>query len=589
MPTAERPTSGSGGAGRWLRFRAAATLGAIVVAFLLLAGRLAHLQITEADEYLRLAERQQRLRRDLPARRGSIYDRKGALLASTGRVWSVYADPKAVKHPELTAQVLADSLDVAADTLACDLQKDRSFVWVKRRITNTQEERIRKLGLPGVYLRRETRRRYPQGSLAAHVIGFTDVDGRGLAGIEHQLDALLRGRPGEQAVFCDGARRVILSSPRAPERAPFDGYDVYLTIDATIQDIAEDELARAVEKHKPECGMAVVMDVRDGSVLALASWPTFDPQAPAAAPVSQQRNIAITDAFEFGSAFKPIVAALAVERDLVKPDTQFDCHKGEWRIGRRLLHDSHPYGVMSLRDVLCHSSNIGMAQVAMRVGAEGLYEGIRGFGFGAQTGIALPGETGGIVRPLRVWNDYSVVSVSFGQELATTALSLTRAFAAFANGGCLLQPRVVKEIRHSHTGEVAYKADGGWAVDRPIGTATAQEMLRMLRRVVTDGSGKRADRPGYPMAGKTGTAQLLRPDGRGYSDSRYLSTFVAVGPVPDCRIAVLVSLKATTRNGYYGSVAAAPAVGTIAERTLQYMQVPPAAPLLALDASGADR
>jgi cell division protein FtsI/penicillin-binding protein 2 len=421
------------------------------------------------------------------------------------------------------------------------------------------------------------------------VIGFTDVDGRGLAGIENQLDALLRGRPGREAVYCDGARRIILSPSKVPEQVPFDGYDVYLTIDTTIQDIVEDELARAVEKHKPECAMAVVMDVRDGSVLALASWPSFDPQAPAATPVAQQRNIAITDSFEFGSAFKPIVAALAMDRNIVTAETKFDCHNGEWRIGRRLLHDSHPCGVLSLADVVCYSSNIGMAQVAMEVGARGLYEGISSFGFGAQTGVALPGETGGILRPLRVWNDYSVVSVSFGQELATTALSLARAFSSFANGGCLLQPRIVREIRHSHTGEVAYRADGGSAIGRPISSVTAQKMLGILRHVVVDGSGKRAERPGYPLGGKTGTAQLLRPDGRGYSDSRYLSSFVAVGPIPDCRIAVLVSLKATTRNGYYGSVVAAPAVGNIAERSLKYMQVPPVAPLLAFDAPGAQR
>jgi cell division protein FtsI/penicillin-binding protein 2 len=368
-----------------------------------------------------------------------------------------------------------------------------------------------------------------------------------------------------------------------PSRRAFDGYDVHLTLDLDIQDIVENELAAAAEKHHPECGAAVVMDVRDGSVLAMASWPTFNPQTPAGSPIAHQRNVAVSDAYEFGSAFKPIVAAVALQNGVVTPATEFDCHGGEWRIGRRTLHDAHEYGLLSVQDIIVHSSNIGMAQISMLMGLDRLYSGVRAFGFGRPTGVALPGEVGGIVRPYKAWNDYSVVSVSFGQEIAVTALSMARAFAALANGGALLQPRIVERIRHSRTGEVIYESEGPTIVATPVDSTAAQHVLEMLRVTVSEGTGRRAQNDEYVLAGKTGTAQLLSEDGRGYADSRYLSSFVAVGPVPDCRIAVLVTLKDPTENGYYGSTCAAPAVGRIAVETLRCLRVPPTARALALN------
>ncbi len=571
-------TPRAGSAGRGLRVRAAIALGTVLVAFLLLGGRLAQLQIVEAEDYRRLARRQQILSRELAARRGAIYDREGRLLAISVQRWSVYADPKGVKRPELTAAVLADALGASRAALEPLLQKDRCFVWVKRHITEQEAQRVRNLGLPGVFMRKESDRLYPQGRLAAHVIGFTDIDGRGLGGVERRMDALLRGRPGMESVLCDGGRRIIRSPRDKVQKLPFNGYDVVLTLDAFIQSIVEEELARAVEAHEPECATALVLDARDGSVLAMASWPTFDPQAPTDDPPANQRNIAITDAYEFGSAFKPVPVGLALESGDVSPETEFDCHGGEWQIGRRTLHDAHPFGVLSVSDIICHSSNIGAAQVSMLLGLEDLCGGVRTFGFGRPTGIALPGEVGGIVRPLRAWNSYSVVSVAFGQELAVTALSLARAFAAFGNGGKLLQPRIVKSIRHAHTGEVIYTAGEPAVNARPISSATAGQVLQMMRRVVAEGTGRRAQMEDYPLAGKTGTAQLLREDGRGYSDSRYLSSFVALGPFPQSRIVVLVSLKAPSKNGYYGGTAAAPAVRNIARRTLRHMQVPPSEP-----------
>jgi cell division protein FtsI (penicillin-binding protein 3) len=464
--------------------------------------------------------------------------------------------------------------------VARKLRKDTSFVWIKRQVDGTEAARVRALRkeglLPGVHLRKESKRVYPQGQLAAHVVGFTDIDGRGLAGIELSMDGLLRGRPGVESVMCDGGRRIIRSVRDRLERSPFDGYDVYLTIDAQTQDIVEQELHAAVEQHEPECAVAVVMDVRDGSVMAMASWPTFDPQRPTDSPVANQRNVAITDSYEFGSVFKPVTVGVALEDDLVTPETIFNCHQGEYRIGARTLHDVHPYDDLTVSDIICHSSNIGAAQISMLLGKEGLHGGVQSFGFGAPSGIALPGEVGGLVRPLDCWNDYSVVSVAFGQELAVTALSMVRAYAAFASGGRLLSPRIVQRVVHSESGEVLFAAEEPTATSRPVSPQTANQVMAMLARVVEEGTGGRARNAEYAIAGKTGTAQLLREDGAGYSDSRHLSSFIGMAPAPDCRIVVLVALKAPSKNGHYGGTVAAPAVKKIVRKTLVYLNVPPA-------------
>ncbi len=579
QPQDELAAHAAVGAGISLKVRASIALGLVAVAFFLMAARLSRLQVAEADRYRELADQQQRLSRRLSARRGSIYDREGRLLAATVRRWSIYADPSAVEAPDKEAVLLARTLSIPGQPLREKLRRDCFFVWVKRQVSDEQAERVRNLDLPGIFLQRENRRFYPQGKLAAHVIGFTDIDGRGLAGIELLMDALLRGRPGMESVLCDGQRRIFRSPQDRLEQAPFNGYDVHLTLDVYVQSIVEQELAAVVKKHRPEGAMAVVMDTRDGSVLAMASWPTFDPNKPAASPVSNQRNMAISDAYEFGSSFKPISIGLSLEEGAVRPDSRFDCHQGEWSIGRRTLHDVHPYGLLTVSDIICYSSNIGAAQVSMALGQEKLYEGICRFGFGRPTGVALPGEVGGIVRPLRAWTKYSVASVAFGQEIAVTALSMARAFAAFADGGVLPQPRTIKAIVHSHTGKVAYTAGEPVATGRPLSLETSHAVLQMMRRVVEEGTGQPARLDEYPLAGKTGTAQLLRKGGRGYEPGRYLSTFIGLAPVPDCRIVVLVSVKAPSKNGYYGSVVAAPVVKNITLRTLRHMNVPQAEPI----------
>ncbi len=562
-------------AGAVLRTKAAVAVGALLVLFVLLTLRLFQLQVAEADQYRRRAERQQMLNRRLSARRGTIYDRRGRILAASVQRYSVFADPGGIREPRGTARLLSDLLDVSASRLEQKLHKDCCFVWVKRQIPDELAHRVRRLELPGVHMRKESKRLYPQGRLAVHVVGFTDIDGRGLAGVERSMDAVLRGRSGAEEVLCDGGRKVIRSSLDRLTRRRFNGLDLHLTLDTYVQQVAEQELKKVMERHEPESGAALVLDARDCSVLAAASRPAFDPRAPADSPFLHQRNIPISAAYEFGSVMKPFGVAVALDNGVVGAGTEFDCHNGEWQIGQRTLHDAHPHGMLTVSDIICHSSNIGAAQIALELGADKLHEGMRRFGFGEPTGIALPGEVGGIVRPLAAWNRYSVVSVAFGQELALTPLEVARAFAAFPNGGVLMQPRIIRRVVRPQNGEVIYGAEEPSLVGRAISPRAARQVLAMLRQVVAEGTGRRAQLEAWPVAGKTGTAQLLSPDGSGYSDSRYLSSFAGIAPVPHARLIVLVCLKAPSKNGYYGGLAAAPAVREIIRRTLNYLDVPP--------------
>ncbi len=570
------PTGPSATAGGALKAKASVAAGAIAVGLLLLVAQLARMQIVQAEFYQHQADQQQVLHRQLSAHRGRIFDCRGRLLASSVQRWSIYADPKGVLRPALAAALLSRTLDVSRTRLLRDFQKDSSFAWVKRQVTDTEADRVRKLALAGIHLQKESKRLYPQAPLAAHVVGFTDIDGRGLAGVERSMDTLLRGQPGIESVLCDGGRRIFRSPEDAVCREASNGYDVQLTIDAYVQNIAEQELAKAADEYRPEAAAAIVLDALDGSILAMASWPDYNPQDPTANPVANQRDVAICDAYEFGSVMKPIVIAAALECGTVQPETQFDCHGGLWRIGARTLHDAHAFGTLSVSDIVCHSSNIGAAQVGMALGRKLLYSAVYGFGLGRDSGLALPGEVGGIVRPMSAWNDYSVVSVSFGQELTITPLALARAFAVFANGGLLLQPRIVESVRPSAGGEPVYTAGPPVVSARPISAETARQVMAMLARVVAEGTGTRAQLSDYVVAGKTGTAQMLTPDGRTYSHSRYLASFCGIAPVGHPRIVVLVSLKAPSKNGHYGGTVAAPAVSQIIEQTLRYLKVPPA-------------
>jgi cell division protein FtsI (penicillin-binding protein 3) len=569
-----------------MRRRAFCALGLVCVMLLALVGRLAQLQIVEAEHYQELAREQQFVTRPLSARRGEIRDRNGVLLANSVDAFSVFVDPMFVQDAQETASALAFALDMDAAELGRRIgraaARERRFVWIKRLVEDGEARAIRRLELSGVFLRREYRRVYPQGSTAAHIIGFTDIDGRGLAGIELQLDRALTGLPGSERLPCDGRRRQIRIPGLVNRKAPRDGHDVHLTLDLNVQVIAEQELDAAMERHEPEAGVAVVLDPRDGSVLAMACRPAFSLYNPARRPVANQRNMAVTDAYEFGSVMKPVIVAAALDTGIVRPDTEIFCENGAWHVGSagRIVRDagSHAFGDLTVSDIVVHSSNIGMGKIGRMMGVDNLYDAVMAFGLAAPTGIALPGEVGGLVLPREKWNKiHSVISVAFGQEIAVTPIAVARAYAALANGGELLQPRIVSRIEDSDAQggpRAIYTAPDRTVVGRAVSKASADAVMQMMHETVERGTGRNAKLDNYTVAGKTGTAQMINPGGRGYSPDRYFSSFCAVAPVEEPRMVVVVSLKAPTKGGHYGGTVSAPAVQNILRRTLEYLEVP---------------
>jgi cell division protein FtsI (penicillin-binding protein 3) len=558
---------------RGARLRAYFGAGILSLLLLALAGRLVQIQILQHRRFRKLSYQQQTVNRSLAGRRGDICDRTGRLLAVSVQRWSIFADPSVIEEPEATAIILGRTLNVAEKHIERRLRTNRRFAWVKRQVSDSEAERVRRLDLKGVHFRREYHRLYPPVRLFGHVVGFTDIDGRGLSGAEVEFDRLLRSTSGKEKVQRDAIGRVIRRPGDEPLLRPSDGYDIHLTVDAYIQDVARKAVSRQVEKHKPDSAWAVVMNVQTGAVLAMVNWPEFDPNAPADTEPAGRRNRILTDSYEFGSVMKPITVAAALEAGLVETDTEFQCHNGAWRVGYRVVHDVHGYDRLSVADIVVHSSNIGVAQIGLRLGARRFYDSLRRFGFGNPTGINLPGEVSGILRPVDRWNKHSLISVAFGQEIATTPLSVATAFCSIANGGLLLRPRIVHKVVNSETGRVVVEGGQGEVVRRAISSRTAEQVLTIMRRVVTEGTGRRVALEEYPVAGKTGTASLPRRDGRGYSN-RYLGSFIGIAPADNPRIVVLVSLKAPTKGSYYGGTVAGPACRTIILKTLQYLNVP---------------
>ena len=550
-----------------------------LITAILLAGvigllvRLVCLQVIDRGLWQARAHQQNLTRITIPAERGVILDRCGRRLAVSRNVWSVCADPAAVRHKHFTARTLARALQGDAAEILGRLEQERRFVWIKRKVGDCEADWIRRLDLDGVGLRREWLRVYPEGRLGAHVIGFVNVDNIGMEGIEAQCDSLLHGTDGVAIVRRDGRRRRI-SDASTPERRPRHGKTIILTIDSSIQAICEEELARAAEKFNPVAAVAVVLEPRTGDVLAMSAWPSYDPNAFNHYDASVRRNRAVTDAFEPGSVFKPFTAAAVLEAGLASPTSVYHCHRGAWRVGSRTLHDSHGYADLTLVQVIEKSSNIGIAKIGMLLKRDGLHRAVRSFGFGRASGIDLPGECDGFVWPAHQWTSYSMTSVPMGQEILVSAVQLARGFAVFANGGLLVTPRVVLGYG-SHDGAVMEHCYERPAPKRVLSESMADFMARdVLAGVVERGTGKRARLAGYTVAGKTGTAQIAREGGGGYIRGAYRGTFVGFAPAEKPRFVVLVSLERPRGRGYYGGTVAAPAVARILERSLTYVGVP---------------
>jgi cell division protein FtsI (penicillin-binding protein 3) len=537
-------------------------------------GRLGYLQLYRHRDYLLRAQRQQQRIIEITPKRGTIYDRKMHALAMSIKVDSAYAVPAELKDRTLAAQLLSGVLGVPADVLESRLDSSQNFVWIERKLTPEKAEAVKALNLEGVYTQPENKRFYPKGDLASHVVGFVDVDEKGLGGIEYGLDNQIRGKSEKIVMMADAHQKAFDGGEVRRER----GAGVVLTLDEKIQYVAERELKAAINKTHALAGTVVVMNPNNGEVLALANWPTFDPNA-AAGPSQEARearmNRAVTALYEPGSTFKLITLAAAFDQGITRPDEVFDCENGAIYVAGHKIHDHKRFGLMTVADILAQSSDVGAIKIAERLGAGKFYDYIHTFGFGTPTGVDLPGESRGILRPLANWSPISIGAISMGQEVGVTPIQLISAVSAIANGGLLYKPHVIAEVRK---GEDALPHDSLTSSSEPrrvIQPETAATLRRLMEGVVISqhGTGKLARLNGWTSAGKTGSAQKIDPDTGRYSPTQLIASFTGFAPINNPAITILVSLDSPV-GLHEGGMVAAPVFKRIAEQVLPYLEVP---------------
>jgi len=552
---------------KWLRVRIAFLLCLFSLLFLIVVGRAYQLQVLQSQKLAVLAERQHQRVVPLVPKRGILYDRKREELAISMGVDSVFAQPGKMENLAEAAKKIAPVLGKKPEAVLKKLKEEKPFVWLERGVTAEQRAAIEKHNLGGVDFLKEAKRFYPQREVGAQVIGFAGLDSQGLEGIELGYDEFLKGEPGYILIAKDALGRPI--SPEDPGvRQSQEGCELVLTLDRNIQYIAEKELKKAVQGASAKGGMAVVMNPKTGEILAMAGQPSFDPNRFTTYPAHLLKNRNITDAFEPGSTFKAFLLAAALEEGVTSPKDVFFCENGTYLVGGRVIHDTHKYGWLSLSEIIKVSSNIGASKVGKKLGRGKYHHYLKSFGFGSKTGIDLPGEISGFLPGPQHWSEIGLANISFGQGVSLTALQLTNALSAIANGGALMRPYVVKAVL-DHEGTVL-KENRPKVIRQVISPETARTVGAILKTVTEEGgSGKAAGVPGYEVAGKTGTAQKALPNGKGYSDKR-IGSFFGFAPAgnPQAVIAVIIDEPEGIR---YGGVVAAPAFKAIAEQILPYL------------------
>ncbi len=552
-----------------LKRRLLVAAGVLVLWVVGIEARLIVLQVVQHDELVARAERQQMSTVPAPAKRGEIFDRDGRLLAYSVDADTIYAVPTEITDPGTTAARLCEALDDCTkktrDELKERLSQQRAFVYVKRRATPMQAKRVLALELDGIGFRKESKRFYPNRELAANLLGYVGVDNVGLSGLEATYDKSVRGREGKLLVQTD-ARRHVFSRL---ERSPTAGASIELTIDEQLQYIAEREVRAGVQAARAEAGTAVIMDPHTGEILAMASWPTFNPNEYSTASDSERRNRAVQDLYEPGSTFKLVTASAAIEEGVIKPSDVIDVSAGLIRFGHRVIDDMHRYDQLTFSEVLIKSSNVGAIKVGLRVGAErmGLY--IRRFGFGRPSSPDFPGESAGIVWEPSKLNDSALASVSMGYQVGVTPLQMAAAASVIANGGTLYEPHVVRAVVKGGQRTVVKPK----SVRRAILPETAITLTDIMEQVVIDGTAKAARLVSYTVAGKTGTADKL-VNGR-YSPSHQNVSFVGFVPSRDPVLTVLVMVDSPRVGGDTGGAIAAPIFKRIADASLRRLGVTP--------------
>jgi cell division protein FtsI (penicillin-binding protein 3) len=540
------------------------------VGFAVIGGKALLLQVYQGSWLSQKASDQVEDSLKAVGKRGAILDRRGREMAVSIDATSIAVRPAQVKDVESAARDLASVFKRPLPEVRKKLTSGKPFVWVKRQATPKEVEAVRQLRVPGLEFVAEASRFYPNRTLAAQVIGFTGMDGRGLEGVEFFYDSHLRGTDTSVKVLRDALGNGFQSEPAADTDGS--GQNLILTLDQAVQFITETALNEAVESTRARSGMAVVMEPKTGAILALALAPTFNPNAYDDFKKPVWRNRAITDPFEPGSTLKIFVAAAALEFTSLSPKTTFNCENGAYRIGKYTVHDVHRYGVLSLQDIIKFSSNIGAAKIGEKVGPEKLHQTLRLFGFGQKTGIDGPSETTGLLMLPKKWANIDTAAISFGHGISVSAVQLITAVSAIANDGVLMKPRIVQAATDKQ-GQVLQQFPPE-EVRRTISRETAQTLKDILQSVMLPGgTGTQASLEGYTAAGKTGTARKV-DDGGQYANDRHVASFIGFAPVENPQIAVLVVID-EPRGQIYGGAVAAPVFKKIAQSTLNYLNVPP--------------
>src|SRR5712691_488869 len=544
---------------------------ALVAWMLAIGARLVQVQISQHDDLTARARSQQLGAIETSPTRGQVLDRQGRELARSIDTESFFADPREIDNVQLTARKIAAATGLEQTELAKRLNdakdSNKKFVWIVRRMDVQAAGKLDALNLDGVYSRKEPKRYYPNDSLAAHGLGFVGTDEIGLSGVEQYYNDKIRGESGKLYLETDARRRAFESY----EIQPHPGQTVVLTIDQTIQFRTEQALAAAVERAHAKSGTAIVMDPRTGEILALANAPTFDPNQPAKDSAEGRSNGALQSIYEPGSTFKIVAYSAAIEKGLVSPKDKIDCQMGQITVAGRLIHDHHAFGVLTVADALAQSSNVGAIKLGLLVGNESMYDYMKRLGFGARTGIDLPGESPGILRPLNRWQPSSIGSIAMGQEIGVTPVQMATAYCVLANGGLIVRPHLVREMR-TPDGTIVFQAKT--ETRRTLKAETTTALRGMLEDVTLRGTARKAQLNGYTAAGKTGTAQKIDPRTHAYSTTKYIGSFVGFAPAKNPAVVIVVVID-EPQGAYHGGDVAAPVFREIAEQILPDLSVTP--------------
>lgn len=559
----------------------------LIGSFLALIGRCFYLQYYRAEHFTQASLRQQRYLMSRQPQRGAILDCRGRVLAASNKVQVIFAEPRVIEDAKETSSQLAPLVDMGAHEICRLILESQNPGFAKIRTTPDANDYSAVLRIRGIGVQSDWQRHYPMGRLTANLIGFTSLDNRGLEGIELAYDKPLSGSAARNIFFADVRRRPIRFKEQ--EGILTNGVGIILTIDSTIQQFVRQELVKQYESYQAESAVAVVAEPKTGAILAMVSLPDFDPADIQTTDPNNFRSRAITDWYEPGSIIKPFVVAVALDAGTIGRNETFFCENGNYS-GKgfgRIGEYREGFGDLTVREILIKSSNVGMAKIGQRTGKDKLYNGLTLFGFGKKTGIELPGEVEGLLRPASQWTGYSVTRIPFGQEICVTSMQLVRAFCILANGGRLVRPFMVRAIV-DHDGNIINSkldpsgtklpASGGVP---PVGYIIKPEVAEWvvhnaLVGVIEEGTGKRAHLDKWQVFGKSGTANIARSDAKGYSEDDYVASFIAGAPVEDPAIVVLVSIRKPKRSlgkGYSGGTVAAPVAGKIIERTLNYLDV----------------